>query len=149
MEELRVQQQARSQVLGVDPKLIVVFDLGTVVDPDEFRRSGLQVLDGSDRTVVVAFADDPQLTGFMDRLEACSAGVPPGNKSEPYADFVDAIDGVRRLTSTDRVSAELADAIETSNPEEILRLDVELWHPDKFRPRARLGRRTTSRYISD
>jgi hypothetical protein len=45
----------------VDPRLVLVFELGAVVDPDEFRRAGLRVLDSADRHVVIAFADDPEL----------------------------------------------------------------------------------------
>jgi hypothetical protein len=117
-------------VLGVDPKLVLVFELGARVDPDEFRRAGLRILDSSNRRMLVAFSDDPQLAGFMERLDACAAGVPPGARAEPYAGFVDAVDEVRALTPDDRISGALATAVAKSAPSEVLRLDAELWHPD-------------------
>lgn len=129
-EGLRVRQQARSRVLGVDPKLVFVLELGASVDRDEFRRAGLQVLDGSDRRLVVAFSDDPQLAGFLDRLAACAGGIPPGGASEPYAAFVDAVDGVRPLEASDRISPALAVALRGSPPQALMRLDAELWYPD-------------------
>lgn len=88
------------------------------------------MLDSSDRQLVVAFADDPQLAGFMDRLVACAGGVPANQETEPYAAFVDAIGKVRRLEPADRISPDLADAVVGSSPDDMLRLDAELWHPD-------------------
>lgn len=109
---------------------MIVIELGGPVDPDEFRKAGLRLLDTSDRRVVVAFADDPQLAGFIERLDACAAGVPADQQAEPYAAFVDAIDRVRPVGPADRITPDLADAIAGSAPDTILRLDVELWHPD-------------------
>ncbi len=130
VDALRVRHQARSKVLGVDPKLVFIVELIAPVNEDEFRKSGLLVLDSSDRSLVVAFADDPQLAGFMDRLAACASGVPPKRKTEPYAAFVDAIDKVRPVGPADRISPGLADAVARSAPDDTLRLDAELWHPD-------------------
>ncbi len=108
----------------------MVIEVGTAVDEDEFRKSGLLVLDNSNRQLVVAFADDPQLAGFMDRLVACASGVPSDRKTEPYAAFVDAIDNVRPLEPADRISPGLAVAMARSAPDDMLRLDANLWHPD-------------------
>ena len=108
----------------------MVVQLGAVVAADEFRRAGLQVLDSSDRKFVVVFADNPQLAGFVDRLAACASGVPPDRNTEPYAAFVDAIDEVRPLGAGDRISQELAISLDRSGRDQMLRLDVELWHPD-------------------
>lgn len=130
VDALRVRHQARPKVLGVDPKLVVIVELGAAVDEDDFRKSGLLVLDSSDSGLVVAFADDPQLAGFMDRLAACARGVPSNRTTEPYAAFVDAIDKVRPVGPADRISPGLADAVVRSAPGDILRLDAELWHPD-------------------
>ncbi len=125
-----MRQQSRRRVLGVDPKLVFVFELGAAVDTEEFRRAGLRVLDGSDRRLVVAFADDPQLAGFKDRLDACAGGVPIGARSEPYAGLIDAIDTLRPLAASDRMSPELVQVLSQRPPADELRLDVELWHPD-------------------
>jgi hypothetical protein len=109
---------------------VLVIELGSSLDADEFRKAGLRVLDSSDKAFVVAFADDPQLAGFLERLDACAGGVPPGQHAEPYAGFVDAIDQVRRLEPADRMSQNLYDAVAQAAPDDTLRIDVELWHPD-------------------
>lgn len=147
-------------MLGVDPKLILVIELGTPVDPEEFRRAGLQVLDASDHTAVVAFSDDPALAGFLERLEACASGAPVGGRSEPHAGFVDAIDSVRAREVTDRLGPDLATALIDAKPEAELRIDVELWHPgDRARARAWIdelrdavgqsGGRVVDAYVND
>ena len=123
-----MQFSQRSRVLGIDPKLVLVFELGPSVDVDEFRRSGLHVVDSSDKHVVVAFADDPELAAFHERVDAYSAGAPEGQKSEPYGSFFDAIDNLRPFGPDDRVTAALRQAI-TDSQEDVLRLDVECWHP--------------------
>jgi len=65
----------------------------------------------------------------MERLDAFDGGVPEGSKSEPYAQFFDAIDLIRPLSPQDRVTPELASAIR-EHPSDVLRIDVECWHPD-------------------
>ena len=121
----------RPRVLGVDPRLILVFELGASIDDDEFRKAGLNVVDASHRRLVVAFSDDPGLAAFMGRLDALTGGIPEGRQSEPYAQFFDAIDGVRPFGPADRVTAELKEAISDSHTDE-LRIDVECWHPGDF-----------------
>ena len=121
----------RPRVLGVDPRLILVFELGASIDDDEFRKAGLNVVDASHRRLVVAFSDDPGLAAFMGRLDALTGGIPEGRQSEPYAQFFDAIDGVRPFGPADRVTAGLKEAISDSHTDE-LRIDVECWHPGDF-----------------
>ncbi len=121
--------QQRPQVLGVDPRLLLVFELGASVDVDEFRRAGLRVVDSSDERLIVAFADDPELADFRERIDALTGGVPEGGNSEPYAQFFDAIDSIRPLGSQDRVTPALASAVSECGDDR-LRLDVECWHPD-------------------
>ena len=123
-----MRHQRRPQVLGVDPRLILVFELGASIGAAEFRRAGLRVIDSSDGLLVVAFADDPELAGFRERLDAFDSGIPDGKQSEPYAQFFDAIDVVRPLAPQDRMTPELASAIRESGGD-ILRIDVECWHP--------------------
>lgn len=120
----------RPKVLGVDPRLILVFELEGPVDLDAFRLAGLRVLDGSDRRVVVAFADDPELVVFHERLDAMQRGVPEGRKNEPYAAFFDAIESLRTLDANDRMTDALRAAIGRSALDDLLRVDVECWHPD-------------------
>jgi hypothetical protein len=119
----------RPAVLGVDPRLILVFELSGPVDPADFRRAGLRVLDGSDDHVVVAFADDPELAAFHERLDALRGGIPEGQRNEPYAGFFDSIESLRVLGPEDRISDRLRETIEDRGDEE-LRVDIECWHPE-------------------
>lgn len=124
-----MQHLLRTKPLGVDPRLILVFELGSAVDIHEWPRAGLRLLDGFDRRVVVVFADDPAMAAFHERLEALRSGVPDGQKSEPYASFFDAIDSLRRVGSADRLTPEVVVAVQSAEPADVLRLDVECWHP--------------------
>lgn len=121
----------RPVVLGVDPRLILVFELVAPVDIDEFRRAGLRVLDGSDGRLVVAFADDPSLAVFHERLEALQGGIPEARKQEPYAGFFDAIESLRPVEPADRLTDGMREAIERADADEVVRLDIECWHPDE------------------
>ena len=118
----------RAPTLGVDPRLILVFELGATVDAEEFRKAGLRVVDSSSRKLIIAFADDPELAAFKERLDALESGIPEGQKSEPYAQFFDAIDAIRPLEPHDRISAALAEAIAAAGAGE-MRIDVDCWHP--------------------
>jgi subtilisin family serine protease len=128
--EITMRHVTRPPVLGVDPRLILVFELGGPVDLAEFRLAGLIVLDGSDRHVVVAFADDPALVSFHERLDAMRGGVPEGQKNEPHAAFFDAIDSLRTLDASDRLTDAVRVAIEMTDGAELLRIDIECWHPE-------------------
>lgn len=121
--------QQRARPLGIEPHLVIVFELGAPIDADEFRRSGLRVVDSSHSRVVVAFADDPELAAFHERLDALEAGIPEGQKQEPYAGFFDAIEDLRPLGPEDRVTSDVLDAVRSQPPHTLLRLDVECWHP--------------------
>ena len=123
-----MRHRERPTVLGIDPRLVLVFELGGSVDEDEFRRAGLRVLDFSDGRLLVAFSDDPELEAFRQRLAALTGGVPEGRRSEPHAQLFDAIDEVRHLEPTDRVTPELAAAVSPAGSS-VLRLDLECWHP--------------------
>ena len=118
----------RSPVLGIDPRLIMVFELNTSLSTDEFRKSDLQVVDSSDNSLMIAFADDLELTAFNSRLDALIGGVPEGKKSEPYAQFFDAIENIRPLEAKDRATPDLETAINDAAETE-LRIDIECWHP--------------------
>ena len=70
----------------------------------------------------------PNLAAFHERLDALQQGVPEGQKHESYAAFFDAIDGLRPLEASDRITPELQMAID-AEPGLTMRLDVECWHP--------------------
>lgn len=128
--EVSVRHLERPVVLGVDPQLVLVFDLVGPVDIDDFPRAGLRVLDGSDSRLVVAFADDPSLAAFHERLDALRGGVPEGRKQEPYAGFFDAIESLRSVEPADRLTDAVREAIAGADADAVLRLDIECWHPD-------------------
>lgn len=121
--------QQRERPLGIEPHLVIVFELGAPVDADEFRRSGLRVVDSSHSRLVVTFADDPELAAFHERLDALEAEIPEGQKHEPYAGFFDAIDELRPLGPEDRLADEVREAVTSHAPDAELRLDIECWHP--------------------
>ncbi|MGH7428259.1 MAG: hypothetical protein ACREJ4_07865, partial [Candidatus Methylomirabilaceae bacterium] len=83
VDEIKTAHLARPQTLGVDPRLVLVFELNESVDLEEFRKADLLVLDASQSKVVVAFADDPQLAGFLERLGKYQAGPAEGKKRPP------------------------------------------------------------------
>lgn len=89
----------------------------------------MTVLDGSDSRLVIAFADDPQLEAFRERIAAFEAGPPDGQKTEPYAAFLDAIEDLRPLTAGDRISRGLLPVLQQVDRTDRLRLDLVLWHP--------------------
>lgn len=124
-----MRHRERPRPLGIDPRLVLVFDLGGPIDADDFRRSGFRVVDSSDSRIVVAFADDPELAAFHDRLDALEAGPPDGQKNEPYAQFFDSIEGIRPIESADRLTRDLQAELDNVDPDTMLRLDVECWHP--------------------
>lgn len=128
--EVAMRHLNRPIVLGVDPRLVLVFELVAPVDVEDFRRAGLRVLDGSDSRLVVAFADDPSLAAFNERLEALQGGIPEDQKHEPYAGFFDAIESLRTVEPDDRLTDAVRDKINRAAADEVLRLDIECWHPD-------------------
>lgn len=127
--QLSIQHEKREAFLGVDPALVVVFELGASVDPDDLRRAGFRVVDSSDRMIIVAFADDPELAAFNDRLDALEDGIPNGQINEPYAQFFDSINNIRGLEAEDRITEELSREVDSAAADTVLRLDVECWHP--------------------
>lgn len=118
----------RPKMLGIEPRLLLVLELGAHIDAGEFRKAGMRVVDSSDQKFVVAFSDDPQLTDFRRRLDAFIGGVPEGRQSEPYAQFFDAINNIRQFEPEDRVTSELKALINNSG-NSTLRVDIECWHP--------------------
>ena len=107
----------------------MVIRLNTPVDPDEFRRAGIRVLDDTNGRTVIAFADDPQLQDFQARLAAYKAGPAEGKKHPSYQGFLDAIDAGAEYAGDDKISRRLRDRQATVDPAAALVLDVECWHP--------------------
>ena len=129
-QDIALKHRERVRVLGIDPSLVLVFELGATVDPAEFRRSGLRLVDSSSNRVTIAFADDPELAAFHERLEAMQGPIPDGQKSEPYAQFFDAINDFRVFGPDDRLTEEARAAVDSLEPDDKVRLDIECWYPD-------------------
>ena len=123
-------QARRTANLGVDPRLVLVFETNAALPADDFRPANLSVLDSSSPDVVVAFADDPALAAFLDRLRRYQGCVQPGRRSAPYEGFFDSIDRVRRYGAEDRVTDRLRGHLESLSDEERVLVDVECWFPD-------------------
>jgi hypothetical protein len=134
-------EERRDQIADIDPKLILRFNINRRVSEDEWRRSGLTVLDSGDQDAVIVFANEENLDLFRERLTAYAEG--PG-EPQPRADgdgmtdptaryegFFDAIDGLRFTQPEDRLSARLEVAL-SGAPEEEHLIDVEYWfHSDE------------------
>lgn len=125
-----VEHLQRPPVMGIDPRLILVFETNALLEPDVFRPAQLQILDSSTGSAVVAFASDPQLTGFLTRLQEYRQGVPPGRRTARFEGFYDAIDGIRRYGPEDRFTARMLEALDAASADAVLLADVECWYPD-------------------
>lgn len=119
----------RRAVLGVDPKLVLVFETEGSLELDDLRRAGLTVLDRSESKSVVAFADDPHLAAFLERVDAYRSGAPPGQASPSYQGLLDAIGGVRAYSPEDRLTERARAMLKDLPPGARVRFDVECWHP--------------------
>lgn len=106
----------------------MVFELNSEVDPDEFRKANLVVLDAGESKVVVAFASDPQMAGFIERLERYQTAEVEEGKQPPLFGFFDALEGTRSLNPEEKLTPRLNDALADLGDEEV-RMDVECWHP--------------------
>ena len=87
------------------------------------------LLDGSDRHAIVAFADDPQLAVFQGRLSTYRGPIPEGQKSQPHGSFFDSIVNIRVYGPADRISSQCAAFVADLTQPQMLRLDVQCWHP--------------------
>ena len=125
-----MQQRKRTTTLGVDPRLVLVLEFHSTIDSAEIHRNLMILLDGSDRHAIVAFADDPTLAVFHDRLAAYRGPIPPTQQAPPYQAFFDSIVNIRVYGPQDRISANLAAYVAGLSEPAQLRLDVECWHPD-------------------
>ncbi|MFF8535340.1 S8 family peptidase [Streptomyces sp. NPDC015532] len=122
----------REQVLGIDPKLILVVETGPnpgVEDEKDWDRAGLRVVDSSTRKKVIAFSSDPEMTKFVQRLNSYANGPEGKQKSAPYSAFFDGIDHVRPYGRADRIGRHLSRALDSGIHHAASVLDLELWYP--------------------
>lgn len=134
--------------MGVDPKLILVLDLNRALRSETWRDADLLELDASDAKAVVAFASDPHLAAFLERLRKHRAAKVSKKGNLFAADLFDAVEGIRRYGPEDRIAPRLA-AFLATNPSEPVRLDVELWHPGDDVALAEKWREEVERAISE
>jgi Subtilase family len=127
---LIVRHEQQPAVLGVDPRLVLVFETNALIDPQDFGPAGLRVLDAATDQAVVAFADDPQLAGFLDRLERYRQGLIDDRRSAAFEPFFDAIESVRRYGPQDRLTGRLESALASRPIDELILIDVECWFPE-------------------
>lgn len=128
-EEITTRHLQRPQVLGIDPKLVIVFELEGDLDLEDFRRANLVVLDSSQEKVVVAFADDPQLQGFLERLDRYQSGPAEGRARPQLEGFFDVLKEPRNIRPEEKLTPRLLSEIDAVDPSHELRLDIECWHP--------------------
>ncbi|MER6680717.1 S8 family peptidase [Streptomyces olivaceoviridis] len=123
---------ARQAILGIDPRLILVVEVGSnpgVSQESAWELSGLRVVDTTASKRVVAFSDDPAMEKFKERLAEYANGVKEGQVSASYESFFDNIISVRPYDARDRVGIELAKVLAKANASEVLAIDVEVWYP--------------------
>jgi hypothetical protein len=110
-QAVRVKQefQRRREVLGLRPELVLVLETQRQLRPDDLRPAGLQILELGDTTLMVTFANDPDLQDFL-RCNAEYAlgtrGLTEKGNERPakYEALFDTITGVRPLAAGDVLS---------------------------------------------
>jgi subtilisin family serine protease len=121
---------SRVPTLNVNPEQILVLELNQPLEVEELSRAGLLVLDTPTEKRLVIYAHDPDLNELLTRLDRYVGGPPTKERvSAPYESLFDSIDSVRRFGPGDRITARLREAAASGPPGQILRLDVECWHP--------------------
>lgn len=128
-EEITTRHLQRPQVLGIDPKLVIVFELEGDLDLEDFRRANLVVLDSSQEKVVVAFADDPQLQGFLERVDRYRSGPAEGRARPQLEGFFDVLKEPRNLRAEEKLTPRLQSELDAVDAAHEFRLDIECWHP--------------------
>jgi subtilisin family serine protease len=119
----------RRQEAGVDPRLVMVIRLNRTVDPEDFKRAGIRVLDDSSGRSVIAFTDDPHLTEFQRRLAEYEAGPGPEQKNPSHQGLMDAVEAGAEYLADDKVTRRLRERLDGIGAGTRLLLDIECWHP--------------------
>ncbi len=118
----------RRATLGVDPKLILVLELSGNIDGNALRAAELLPLQGEQGKLVVAFADDPQLHAFLERVDAYRAAGDTADTA-PYEGLIDIVAGLRPYGSEDRLTDRVRSHRDSLADGELLDLQLDLWHP--------------------
>lgn len=123
-------QKKRPKIADIDPAFILKVTTTGPVSEDDWARLGLTVLAIEPDRTIILFADDVELQTFKERVAAYSGERPAGQKGQPYAGLIEAIETVSELTAEDRIGPVLRSEGRTAPgqfPDTVETLDVELW----------------------
>lgn len=140
-QELAAVHVRRRATLGVDPRLVLVFELVGTVDAGAFRGAGLLPLGGTQAEAVVAFTDDPQLHGFLERVRKYREA---GNEVRyaPHESFVDVVRTIRAYGPADRLTPRLRNLRARADGGTRVDVQLDLWHPGDERRAEEWGHQT-------
>jgi len=125
---LSVTHIRRRATLGIDPKLILVLELDGNVDEGALRAAELLPLAAEQGSLVVAFADDPQLHAFLERVDAFRAAGDDADTAQ-YQGLIDSIGSLRIYGPQDRLTARVQAAATALADDATLDVHLDLWHP--------------------
>ncbi len=140
----RLQARIQSARQGINPKLIfrlVLHPRGNL-SAQQLSQMGLQVLAIDSRGAMVVFPNRPSLDELRRRLREYAGMEPEGHQ---YA-YLASIEAINDLTALDRTGARLARY--PLAPDEVIALDVELWHTGSY-DECRANVDEISSYLSD
>ena len=95
-KDVLAEQLKRPVTRGVDPKLILLLTLNRQVPSETWRQADLIELDAATAGAVGAFASDPQLAAFLQRLAKPRAAKETKKGHLFAANLFDAVEGIRR-----------------------------------------------------
>jgi hypothetical protein len=132
----REEFRRRTEILGVDPELVLVLETNRQLDPEVVERAGLQVLELTSDTALVAFATDPEMTEFLRRNSEYEKGSPgltsAGNeRAAAYQDLFDAVDNLRALLPSDVLTDQLLRSLGRVDGDRTLRVEIQCWCPEE------------------
>ena len=122
--------KARPKIAEIDPAFILKVVTTGIVTEDDWAKLGLTVLAIEPDRTIILFANDAELGAFKERVAAYNGEKPEGQKNQPYAGLIEAIESVSDLTAEDRIGRVLRSegyATPLSFTDERQILDVELW----------------------
>jgi hypothetical protein len=129
---IAVQQRRRPAATFVNPALILRVQVTGAFAEEDWERLGLTVLSRDEEKSLLLFASDIELRQFHERISAYEAGPRPGEDNAPYAGFMSNIESVGSIQAVDRIGDRFK-AEGYVDPasffgDELVSLDVELWH---------------------
>lgn len=105
-----------------------MLELSGNVDATALNAAELVPLAGEQGKLVVAFADDPQLHAFLERVDAYRAAGDDADTAR-YEGLIDAIEGLRSYGAEDRLTDRVRASRANLADGDPLDLHLDLWHP--------------------